>query len=144
MTVIAFDGRTLAADKQAGDSYVKCGKTTKIRKVRGHLVGCSGESAMAREFLHWFEAGADVATFPQVLREKEPVITVMVITPERKIHTYHNTPFPVEWDNAVHAIGSGREAALAVMTLGYDAEKAVQIASVVCNGCGNGIDTLEL
>jgi hypothetical protein len=42
MTVIVWDGKTLAADKQATQADLKR-KVTKIHRLRGHLVGVSGD-----------------------------------------------------------------------------------------------------
>lgn len=144
MTVIAWDGKTLAADKQGGNEWTKYGTTTKIRRIRGHLVGCAGTSSLARAMLAWFEAGAVEADFPEAQSDTDKACTVLVITPDGRCTVYQSTPQPIEYENSYYAIGSGQDAAAAVMELGHDARTAVEIASRVCVGCGNGIDTLEL
>lgn len=143
MTVIAWDGKTLAADRMAGDNWLTCNQTLKIYRIGGCLVGCAGASAKLREMLAWFRAGAQPADFPQSARDSDNV-DMLVITPDRGIHLYQNTPFPIEFSQTQFAIGSGKEVARAVMMLGHDAAKAVELACAVCAGCGNGIDTLGL
>ncbi|MGZ8317506.1 MAG: hypothetical protein ACXWVD_00255 [Telluria sp.] len=142
MTVIAWDGSTLAADRESGDSYVKCFASPKIARIRNHLVGCTGPAAQAREMLAWFAHGAKPADFPPTLRS-EKSLSMLAITPQGKILLYQDTPYPIDYIGDKYAIGSGREAAMAVMLAGHDARRAVEIASLVCTGCGNGTDTLE-
>lgn len=148
MTVIAWDGTTLAADREASDAWMKCGSMLKIHAINGNLVGCSGNAAEIAEVLVWFRAGADPDKFPAALRNEK--VKMMVITPERRVRVYDSTPYGFEYCEAPGgvglrmAIGSGREAAMAAMLAGVDARRAVEIASIVSVGCGNGIDTLEL
>lgn len=147
MTVIAWDGTTLAADREASDSWIKCNAATKIARLRDTLVGCAGPAAAAAEMKAWFAAGAEPSAFHESLRKLE-TLTMLTIGPDRVVRVYQNTPYPMVYvagqDSSVrHAIGAGKEAAMAVMLAGNDARRAVEIASLVCCGCGNGVDTLE-
>lgn len=148
MTVIAWDGTTLAADREASDNWIKCFSTTKIARINGHLVGSAGPAAPACEMKAWFAAGADPATFHESLRKLDN-LSMLVIAADGTIKLFQNTPYPIIYRavNAVignrYTIGAGKEAAMAVMLAGNGARRAVEIASLVCNGCGNGIDTLE-
>lgn len=144
MTIIAWDGKTLAADKQSGDEWTKYGRTTKIRRIRDCLVGAAGNAAMNREMFAWFEAGAIAAELPDEQREIARCSSLLVITPEGLIRVYQNGGFPLDVENPYYAIGSGKEAASAVLELGFDAVRAVEIASIVCTGCGGGVDILTL
>lgn len=141
MTVICWDGRTLAADREAGDTWIKCNSVIKIERLAGHLAGCAGPAAGAREMQAWFAAGADPASFHESLRKIDN-LTMLAIAPDGTIKVYQNTPYPIIYSGTQHAIGSGKEAAMAAMLAGCDARRAVEIASLVCAGCGNGIDTL--
>lgn len=51
MTVIAWDGKTLAADKRVGYGNMHR-TTTKIRRVGDALVGCSGSGSLAVAAMH--------------------------------------------------------------------------------------------
>lgn len=144
MTVIAFDGKTLAADRMSGSQYIKSPASIKAHRIRGCLVGLAGEAAMNAEWRAWFAAGAKPEDFPSTFRDSDKCSTALVITESGEINVYQATPYPIVIVGPTHAIGSGAEAAMAVMALGHDARKAVEIASVVCAGCGNGIDTIEL
>lgn len=141
MTVIAWDGKTLAADRRVEDGLL-WGEVTKIRRFRKHLIGASGHDGMASRLQHWFCAGADIDQFPS--QSSEHRATLLVITPDGRPLIYTSSPFPLEPESKHQAIGIGRDAAMAVMHLGLTAFRAVEVASAVCVGCGNGIDSLTL
>lgn len=143
MTVIAWDGQTLAADKMA----TSCGHastTTKIRRAsNGSLLAASGDADKARELFAWYEGGADPSAFPSNRdANNDPYCSVMVITPEKKIFKIERGPYLIEFEDKVMAMGCGRDYALATMHLGFDAVKAVEVASALDISCGKGIDML--
>lgn len=146
MTVIAWDGKTLAADQETGTQYIKCTRTTKIQRLAdGRLMGLAGDAALARELGEWVKAGADPATFPAECRPGQTnAARALVITPAGEVMVFESGPYAIDFGRRKHAIGSGTDAAFAVMALDHDAETAVRIAIEVCNGCGGGIDTLTL
>lgn len=145
MTVIAWDGKTLAADRESSGTYVKFGSARKIgRAVDGSLYGIAGEAAFNRELERWFLCGAVPEAFPEVQRDKDDHSTLLWITLSGAVKVIQRSPYPIELLDTQYAIGAGKEAAMAVMLCGHDAIKAVEIASLVCVGCGNDIDALTL
>lgn len=144
MTVIVWDGRTLAGDREASTSFIKCFRTTKVHRIRGHLVGLSGISVLNAEWREWFARGASAEDFPSFARDAEKCGTALVITPDGDIHMYQQSPYPVRHEGPRHAVGSGAEAALAAMEMGADAARAVEVASLICNGVGGGVDVITL
>jgi hypothetical protein len=144
MTVIVWDGKTLAADRLSGDDWTKTGRATKIHRMRGHLVGVAGIAAFCREFLSWFERGADPADVPAFQRDKDDYVHALVINPERKVYVYSRSPYPLLRENEICAIGSGKEVAEAALYFGKTAKEAVEACNVICTGCGGGVDTLTL
>lgn len=141
MTVIAFDGKTLAADKQADNGWTKH-RTTKIRRAGHFLIGSSGDADAGAALKVWFERGAVEADFPKEAADKNNA-TLMVVG-EEGIRLYQRTPHAIHLEQPRHAIGSGAEAALAAMHCGKTAAEAVEIASLISIGCGMGVDTLTL
>lgn len=142
MTVIAWDGKTLAADKRAVWATTIL-TTTKIHRVRGCLVGFAGDSTFGREMLEWFRNGEDPANFPASQRDKEDWCGLLVIRPDGAIDRYERTPYAIRFEDERIAIGAGREFALAAMYLGHGARRAVEVACALDNS-GNGIDCLTL
>lgn len=144
MTCVIWDGKTLAADRESGNTYIKAFRATKISVMRGHLVGLAGNAAINMEWRAWFERGAIPEEFDGVLRDPDHYANALVITPRAEILAYQRTPYPLRPHGPWYAVGSGSEAALAVLECGFDAVKAVEIASRVCTGVGGGIDSLTL
>ncbi|MEO8807918.1 MAG: hypothetical protein ABI433_17695 [Burkholderiaceae bacterium] len=134
----------MAADRLSGNQWISYGRSTKIARVDGHLIGGAGVASVSRQFIEWFRAGRIPGDYPESMKDKDDGSTMLVITPAREVTVYQRTAMPVLHDNKWYSIGSGQEVAAAVMHMGYDAVKAVEIACAVCTGCGGGIDTLEL
>lgn len=143
ITVIAWDGKTLAADRRICYGTMIC-EVTKIRRHGRLLIGASGDGSLANEMIAWVCAGADPATFPAAQRTKDDWQPVMVISHGPTVALYERSPHPCVHEQGRMAIGSGREFAMAAMHLGKSAREAVEVACALDNGCGNGIDTLEL
>ena len=143
MTVVAFDGRTLAADRM-GDAGGLRRSVTKIRRFDGGLLGSSGSSSRGAEIFAWIASGADPARVPAFQVSAEECESVMVVRNDRTVWIYTCSPYPFQMEDPFHAIGSGRDFAMAAMFLGHDARTAVEVASQFCSSCGMGIDTLEL
>ena len=126
MTVIAWDGRTLAADKMCADDWT-ARRVTKIRRLRGGevIAGASGAADRCRALMAWLDAGGE---FPAHLRTADQThATVLAIFRDgRRVALYQREPEPIWLDNDTpHAIGSGAEAALALLLAnGYTLDEA--------------------
>lgn len=144
MTVIAWDGRTLAADRRT--SYGSTIATsTKIRRMPdGALVGCAGNASQGAEMLQWFRNGRDVEKFPPSQRVEADRSDIVCIEPDGRIHIYQLTPYPTLIEDKFFSFGSGSNYALAALHLGFDAAKAVETACALDSTCGGGVDQLEL
>lgn len=142
MTVIAWDGKTLAADKRgtvAGMAYT----VTKIHRLPDGLVAFSGGGAHAAELLNWFFGVRNPDTYPRC--EDDGGAGSVMINLDGTVFMYSAAnPFPERIESPFFARGAGRDYAMAAMHLGCDARKAVEVACVFDIGCGNGIDTLKL
>lgn len=143
MTVICWDGKTLAADKRATSGGGIARTVTKIQRHRGTLLAITGDWDCGMEMVAWWKAGAKPAEFPPAARG-EGGATLITISRKTGIATYGTGPyaFPIEAEQC--AFGSGRDYAEAAMHLGHDARRGVEVACHFQTDCGNGIDTLEL
>ncbi len=133
----------MAADKLAVSGNGKHGRVTKIFKVNGHLVGIAGAMDVAIALLRWFENGCDDDDWPS-LQHDERECSMMVVSPEGVISVYERYPLPIVFEQGAHAIGSGRDFALAAMLLGCDPMKAIEVASELDAWTGGGVDALLL
>jgi ATP-dependent protease HslVU (ClpYQ) peptidase subunit len=149
MTVIVWDGETLAADKQATENGV-LHTITKIRKVakgkyKGWLLGNAGSAASGQMMMDWFEVGADPRTFPYENQKTEGLCAYLIaISPQGVIHRYEHLPIPIIFEDEFYAIGSGKDMAIGALAMGADAATAVQVVCTYETDCGVGIDVLPL
>lgn len=141
MTVIAWDGSTLAADRQ-----VSCGdlraEGRKLYRVGDVGIAFAGDASRAEALLAWWKAGADPEKWPPFQRNDAQWV-LMVIADANGCRYYENEPFPVAAYGR-RAFGQGREVAAGAMAAGADARRAVEIANAICSGCGFGVDAVTV
>jgi ATP-dependent protease HslVU (ClpYQ) peptidase subunit len=144
MSVIAWDGKTLAADKRATFGGNLILTTTKIRRIGNMLVGYAGGADFGEQMVQWVADGADPADFPTGQRDKDDWAGVLVLRPGQPVARYERTPYPILFEDRCVAVGSGRDFAMAAMYLGCDAKRAVEVACALDVNCGNGVDVLTM
>lgn len=141
MSVVAWDGKTLSADKQATSSGLKS-TVTKIRRAKdGSLlawVGCQNTGVIMAD---WYDDGADLEKWPKCQENKDDW-AVLVIVRNGALSVYEQWPKEIFFEDPIKAFGSGRDYALGAMAMGADSRKAVEIAMRFESGCGMGVDTL--
>ena len=143
MTIICWDGTTLAADKRATYSGMIC-TVTKIHRVNGLLVGGSGDSCHILALIEWVREGRKIEKFPKHQEDKDDSVSLLVVELDGTTSSYERTPYPIKYEQRNVCIGSGREYARAALHLGCNSSDAVSAAIALDSGCGNGIDTLTL
>lgn len=148
MTVVVWDGKTLAADKQASQGDLRR-TVTKIRRIRGHLCAVAGDWDRGQEMFDWFEKGADTESVPHFMRTENDWVSLLVITPDGRCLKYERSPYPMDFTESVekdgfYAFGSGRDFAIGALAWGASASGAVKVANIHCPSCGMGVDTLTL
>lgn len=142
MTVIAWDGTTLAADKRATGGAM-ASTVTKIHRLPDGLVAFSGGGAHASELLNWFYGARNPDTYPR--RNDDDGAGSLMVNLDGVVFMYSSgSPFPERIEDPFFARGSGRDYAMAAMHLGCDARRAVEVACAFDVYCGNGIDTMRL
>lgn len=139
MSIIAFDGYTIAADKQA-----TCGElrttATKLKKLKsGEIVGFTGALDKGVELCRWYESGAKHDDYPKFQEGDE--WTRLVVVKKGKMFIYEQTPTAIEIVDEKVAFGGGRDFAIGAMDMGADAIDAVNVASKFCVTCGMGVDS---
>lgn len=140
MTVIAWDGKTLAADKRTTLSGVPI-TTSKLGRAGGLMYGCAGSSAPCREIGEWIESGMDPAKIPSFQRDERDSVNALIID-NGVVCLLQNGPVLIRTEMKQMAIGSGGDFAVAAMHLGKTAREAVEIACLFDVNCGNGVDTM--
>ena len=139
MSVVAWDGERLAADKRASlGGLIRT--ATKIFRVADALAAYVGDVDAGEELLDWFRRGHDPEKFPSSQRDRGADSALLVVHGYGEIWLYEHTPYPAKFPPQHFAIGSGRDFALAAMHCGNSAPEAVEVACIFDRGCGNGVD----
>jgi len=141
MTVIAWDGKTLAADRMMEMHGGKFPVSKLQRLEDGSLMGGAGDLPRVYEMQNWIADGRK----PGELRQPvgDAYARVLLVKPCGTALVFANNEFPIHILRPFVAIGSGQDYATTAMHLGKSAAEAVAIASELCSGCGMGIDLLE-
>lgn len=147
MTTVAFDGLTMAADKQCTIGTRKVRMKSKLRVLRdGTLVGGCGDPVMFGQFCDWLAGEDDLPDWDEDNEMGDRVVDrleVMVVHPDGKIFLYDGRGHPVEMEEKVYAIGSGSDLALALMEKGgMTAQQAIEYAQSRDSGTGMGVDVI--
>ncbi len=142
MTVIAWDGKTLAADRRSSNAGYIGSSVTKIHRWDGGLCAFSGDMDVGVQLVEWLRAGAIPVAYPPL--QSTIAANFLVIYNDGRIARYERVPVPMFFDAGMQAMGGGRDYALAAMYLGRSARQAVEVAIALDCGCGNGIDELKL
>lgn len=136
MTTIAWDGTTLAADRQLniGDLKFSCCKV--FRLDDGGLLGGAGNYEDVLAIRDWMDGGERPNDIDNV-----ECIHVDVNRRASRIET-RLLHMPIS--ETCHAVGSGAPYALAAMACGKTSPDAVRIAMRFDPGTGVGVDAIRL
>jgi ATP-dependent protease HslVU (ClpYQ) peptidase subunit len=141
MTVIAFDGTSMAADKMNYNGFTTL--VTKVRLINGMLVGIAGRTVLVQLLFKWAENGFSEKTMPASQKEAEGWATIMCVMPNKEIRIYENSHTYWVCERKYHAIGSGGELAIGALANGKNtAKEAVDIAIEHAPFCGGGVDVI--
>jgi len=142
LTVIAWDGKTLAVDSLGvySDRPIDIKKSMKTES--GEILSGSGSAETVLVLFDWYiETGADPEKYPEI--EKQDLSNLVVVS-EAEIRVYYGK-FPIVLDrNKNHAWGSGTDLALAAMHCGRNAIEACQVACELSVYCGGEIISYEV
>lgn len=146
MTVIAYDGTTLASDRllSFGD-----GTYCEVRKIfqrsDGVIYGVAGSGPSVQAAAEWFEHGGNPADFPELHgREENNHFELLYIDTSGGIYLLMMSPHPIKIESTRFAIGCASEAALVLMDMGLTAELAVQKVAEGNLFVGCGVNTLRV
>lgn len=141
MTILVWDGKTLAADRLEcwGNRKTECPKIYKYAKT-GTLITGSGSIAATAALRHWFLTGADPTAYPACQKSKEDWGRLVIINPDCRVYVYESEPVPYEVLTPPAVFGSGSDFAFGALAMGADARRAVEAVNSICTDCGIGVD----
>jgi hypothetical protein len=147
MTTIAFDGKTIAADTLHQDDF---GLIDNASKLYAGVDFVAGGAGMQHQIIKWWR-NVKLMTFDELIeygfpgyerRENDPAILLVKLGTSKPFK--HTGGFFVPVDREFHAVGSGRDFALAAMFLGKDAAAAVRVAKIFDAGTGGEIESMDI
>jgi len=139
MSVVAWDGKAVAADKQATCSSMRF-TVTKLRRLgTGEVLAWTGDLDSGVLLAQWFEDGADPAKWPKCQEDKDQWVRLLVFS-SAGARFYERQPVAVAIEDRFMAWGSGRDYAVGALACGKTAREAVEIAARFSTECGMGVD----
>jgi hypothetical protein len=144
MTVIAWDGRSLAADTLCtfGD-YRGPMPAKKIIRRGQFAYGITGFSGWFEAWIKWHESGADPANIPASGVAPGDSGNFLVFDGGKAFICSAKVPYLQEI-GAPDAWGCGADFAIGAMHAGADAKEAVEITIACTPRCGGAVDVIEL
>jgi ATP-dependent protease HslVU (ClpYQ) peptidase subunit len=143
MSVVAWDGKSIAADKQATNTGLRF-RATKIRRLAsGEVLAWTGGQDSGAIVSKWYEDGADPEKWPDCQKDKEDWARLVVASAAGVVF-FERTPVAIPIEDEFQAWGTGRDYALGAMARGATAREAVEIAMRFDTSCGLGIDEFSL
>ena len=140
VSIVAWDGKTIVADKQATCADMRF-STTKLRRIgSGEVLAIIGLESAGQMLMSWYEDGADPEKWPKCQEDKEDWVRLVVASKTGcKVYERHPVAMPIE--DSFMAWGSGRDYAMGAMAEGANARRAVEVAMKFNTACGMGIDS---
>jgi len=141
MSVVVWDGMTLATDKSASNGNIHhcIDKAWVYKDVLLTGTGSLGGILAMRE---WYKAGAKPEGFPEI--QKGNNWCHFIVVTEHGLERYEQSPIPIEHGRNACAFGSGQDIAYGALAMGANAEQAVGIANQYVADCGHGVDVFTL
>lgn len=141
MSVVAWDGRYLAADMQATVAEMRV-SISKIRRIKsGEVVAWTGAHEHGLRLMQWYVDGADPLQWPEFQRGEH--WTRLIVAGPDGVKHYEQEPVAQEVHNPFMAWGSGRDFAMGAMAAGANAEAAVCCANRFNIHCGCGVELFD-
>lgn len=139
MTTIAWDGRTLCADRQLTTSGVRF-ETTKAHRLKdGSLFASCGALENNVAVKQWLNGGDDKPAI-----DKDDDFDGVLIRPDGTAWMLNKKLHLIAIESPYFATGSGRDFALLALKLGKTAREAVELACELDIWSGMGITELTV
>lgn len=142
MSVIAWDGKSIVADKMMTNEGMQSIATKLFKLNSGEIAAFTGDLCEGLALIDWYNNGHKKEDWPEFQTMEN--FTRMVVATSDGIVFYDQLPVAVKIQDKFHAWGSGRDYAMGAMSMGATAMEAVEIACKHSIHCGNGVDSFKL
>ncbi len=141
MSVIAWDGTTVAADRQATEENTRT-SCKKIIRIRSSEILCDvGDYSIGLALIDWYKKGRDPAKFPRIPKDNG---TKLIVFSAAGVIEYETSHHGVPVKEPFFAWGIGKDLAIGAMAMGADARQAVKVACKYNVLCGMGVTALTV
>ena len=148
MTVIAYDGRFVAADRWIVNGHGMTSITHKIEVWESEVLATSGAADHGEALVIWYKDGKKPAAFPVPHAggnsSEDNGSYLYVFRRGAPVQVFQTWPSPILFDATEFAAGSGGDVARTAMHLGRDAREAAKVANELNIYCGGGVDYIDL
>ena len=149
MTIVVWDGNSLATDRQANDGSQKweSDKAWYIsRDEKVHIVSGVGVLQDIIELREWYRTGSSKNKFPIPSRSNRVSLTaqLIVVNETDGLIVYEGTPHPIVRGFIPCAFGDGKDFAMGALSMGASSVEAVAVANEHSLHCGKGVTELSL
>jgi hypothetical protein len=145
MTVIAYDGLYVAADRMISNDSGMRGITRKLEVWEDQVLATCGAADHGEAMVIWFKDGKDPAAFPHTAdKGGEKSAYLYVFKLNCPVMCFQTWPAPILFPMTEFAAGCGSEIARTAMHLGRDAREAAKIATELNVFCGMGVEFIDL
>lgn len=129
VTVIAWDGHTLAADSQATVDNETIAQVRKIHVLGdGSALSFSGLMEEGLVLKQWYENGACPDRYPSFQTQDNRGPTTLVVASRDALIMFREQPVAIPIEMPYWAWGTGAQFALGALARGADACEAVRVA----------------
>lgn len=139
MSIIAWDRKSIAADRQATCADMRF-TTKKMLRIGEMVVAWTGVVCHGLQLVDWWRNGAIKEEWPACQADESTWARLIVVEASGRLFFYEQEPVKQEVLDDFIAFGSGRDFAMGAMAHGASAKEAVEIASRFNIECGLGVD----
>lgn len=140
MTTLAYDGKTLAADRGAfyGDVIVS---RRKLHRIEWHgvpaICATCGEVAVTQQILRWMQG-------KEFEHPKHDESSMVLAVTKSGLWSICSTLMPLKINSKIFATGVGGAMAMGALAAGATSKQAIKIVERWGCGASNGIDEMTL
>jgi len=139
MSVLVWDGETLACDSDMNDGQVKV-PFDKTWREGQRLCGVVGPIADCVKLRDWVRGGAIPDRYPTIA----PDAYLVIVYPNGELTRFTATGIPIATFHKRIALGTGRDFAYGAMFMGASATDAVRAAIKYSASCSGEVKALKL
>jgi len=146
MTVIVWDGETLATDASASDGLAKWSSLKAWYHGEGEdrvILSGTGSLHVILAMRNWFMDGALLNELPSIQCTSH-FCHFLVVSPYVGLYWYEQGNISIEHGYKPIAFGEGMEVALGALFMGATSEEAVKAANQHSVHCGPGVKTYKI